>query len=148
MELPSTDDGGILGAARERGGDQIRRRHQAIGVLMMFVDADAVEAHLGGVFEAIEVSRCRRVALTGSNIARGDVDPHGAILLAEVVGQIRPRHQVEPGKFHASSSEVTVHQTITFAVGLETKYRSCEVQELRSTRLGTAASKRSRIRGN
>src|SRR5207253_10698298 len=29
-----------------------------------------------------------------------DVDPHRAVLLAEVVGQIGPGHQVEPGELH------------------------------------------------
>src|SRR5207245_2371985 len=34
----------------------------------------------------------------------GDVHPDRAVLLAEVVGQVRPRHQVEPGEFHGRSS--------------------------------------------
>src|SRR5207245_3663680 len=34
----------------------------------------------------------------------GNIDPHRAVLRAEIVRQVRPRHQVEPGEFHGSLS--------------------------------------------
>ena len=34
-------------------GDQVRRRHQAVGVLMVLVDADAVEAQFVGVGQRV-----------------------------------------------------------------------------------------------
>ena len=46
----------LLGRARERGGDQVRRRHQPVGGLMVLVDADAVEAELVGQFELADVT--------------------------------------------------------------------------------------------
>ena len=54
----AAEDGdlGPLDAARERARQHARRRHQAIGGLVMLVEADAVEAELVGVFELVEIA--------------------------------------------------------------------------------------------
>ena len=44
-----------LSALRQRGGDDIGRGHQTVGVLVMLVDADAVEAKLVSVGEGVDV---------------------------------------------------------------------------------------------
>ena len=48
-------DRGVAGAAGQARGDDVRRRHDAVAVLVMFVDADAVEAHLVGELELVHV---------------------------------------------------------------------------------------------
>ena len=46
-------DRGVGGAARQRRGDQVRRRHQSVAVRVVLVDADRVVAAIGGVFELV-----------------------------------------------------------------------------------------------
>ena len=55
------DDGDLhpRGLAGEDRRDQVRRRHLAVGVLVVLVDADAVEAELLGVDAARRGSGCR-----------------------------------------------------------------------------------------
>src|SRR5689334_12450943 len=72
---------------------------------MVLVDADRVEAALGGVFEfvhevVVHVMRPPRVEQRGM-----DIDPYRRVLLAEIVGQFGVRHQVEPHQLHGSCSE-------------------------------------------
>ena len=62
-------DLGVLGAPRQRGGHDHRRRHQPVGVLVMLVDGDAVEAELGGKLELIEIAVVELVAFLGIEIA-------------------------------------------------------------------------------
>src|SRR3984957_14246343 len=45
----------------ERAGDQVRRRHQAIGGLVMFIDPDRVKAELFGIDERIDMARILEV---------------------------------------------------------------------------------------
>jgi hypothetical protein len=52
------------------------------------------------VLELIEIGVVDVVPLLGVVQRVGDVDPHAAMLLAEVVGQVWPRHEVEPGELH------------------------------------------------
>ena len=60
---PSTAILHVLGPARERAGHDAGDRHQAVGVLMMLVDAHAVEAELVGIFEFVEIAVVELVAL-------------------------------------------------------------------------------------
>ena len=53
IELPSTKSAASRGAPRERRGDEVGRGHQAVAVLVVLVDADAVEAERVGVFELV-----------------------------------------------------------------------------------------------
>ncbi len=94
------DESRVLRAARQAGGDDVGRRHDAVAVLVVLVDADAVEAERGGVFQQVHVGVVDLVALHRIEQALVDIDPDRAVLLAEVVRQIGPGHQVEPGEFH------------------------------------------------
>ena len=77
------------------------RRHDAVAVLVVLVDADAVEARARRRTRAGPCTRCRRaLARTGSNSVLGMSTHTERFCLAEVVGQIRPRHQVEPRELH------------------------------------------------
>src|SRR5437762_421233 len=67
---------------------------------MVLVDADAVKAKLLGVLELVHVFVVHGVGLDRVEQAAVDVDPDGVVRLPEVVGQVRPRHQVEPGELH------------------------------------------------
>ncbi len=70
---------------------------------MMLVHADAVEAQLRRVFEQVQIIVINLVALGRIEQIGIDVHPNRMILLAKIVGQIRPRHQVEPSKSHETS---------------------------------------------
>ena len=59
-----------------------------------------IKAHLGGVFEQVEVVVINLVTFGWVEVARVDIDPHRAVGGTEIVGQVRPRHEVEPGEFH------------------------------------------------
>jgi hypothetical protein len=67
---------------------------------VVFVHADAVEAHLLGIFELVEILVIGDVTELGLVQAVGQVDPHRTMLLTEVVRHVRPGHQMEPGEFH------------------------------------------------
>src|SRR5262245_18870699 len=67
---------------------------------MVLVAADPVEAERLGVLELVEILVIDVVALARIVERAGDVDPDGAMLCPEIVRQIRPRHQVEPGELH------------------------------------------------
>ena len=71
-------DLGVLGAARQRGRHHHRRGHQPVGVLVMLVDRDAVEAKLGGEFELVEIAVVELVALLRIEIAVRQHHPGGA----------------------------------------------------------------------
>ena len=60
--LPMTAILQRLRALGQRGGDEVGRRHQAVGVLVVLVDADAVEAELVGVGERVDVFAVEVVA--------------------------------------------------------------------------------------
>src|SRR5262245_54607930 len=67
---------------------------------MVLVAADAVEAERLGILQLIQVSVVDMVALAGVIQRVGNVHPDGAVCLAEIVRQVWPRHQVEPGELH------------------------------------------------
>src|SRR5206468_3885007 len=71
-----------------------------VAVLVVLVHADAVEAERVGVFELVHVLVVHEVPLARVVELGRDVDPHRAALLPEVVGQVRPGHQVEPRESH------------------------------------------------
>ena len=100
------DDRRVLRPPRQRGGDQVRRGHQPVTILVMLVDADAVEAERVGVFEQVEVVVINLVALHRVVQPVVDIDPDGAVLLPEIVRQMRPGHQVEPREAHVEASHL------------------------------------------
>ncbi len=89
-----------MGAAREGGGHQLRRRHQAVGVLMMLVDAETVVADILGQLQQIEIIVVDAIGLARIEQSRIDIDPYAAMLLGEIIGQVGPRHEVEPVELH------------------------------------------------
>ena len=52
--------------ACQAGRHDVRRGHQAIGVLVVLVDADAVEAELVGEFEFVQIAVVERWPNCGS----------------------------------------------------------------------------------
>ena len=92
------------GPTRQRGGDQVRRGHEAVGVAMVLVAADAIEAHLLGVFHLVEKLVIELMPLFGVEEMAGYIHPDAAIFLREVVRQKTVWHQMEPVKvqFHTS----------------------------------------------
>ena len=96
-------DRGVGGAARERRGDQVGRRHQAVAVGVVLVHAHRIEAAVGGVFEfvhevVVHVVRAARVEQRGM-----DVHPDRRVLVAEARRQLGVGHQVEPHQAHGRS---------------------------------------------
>ena len=84
----------------ETGRDDVRAGHDAVAVLVVLVDADAVEPDRLGVLELVHVLVVDTVRDLRIEQRRRDVDPHRALRVAEVVRKRRPRHQVEPGELH------------------------------------------------
>src|SRR5215471_10285398 len=68
---------------------------------MMLVHADGVEAHLGRVLELIHEIVVHVMRPAWVEQRRMDVDPHRGMLLVEVVGKLRVRHQVKPHELHS-----------------------------------------------
>ena len=93
-------DRSAAGPAGQTGGDDVRARHDPVAVLVVLVDADAVEPELVGVLELVHVLVVHGVGPGRVEQLAVDVDPDRPVLLPEVVRQIRPRHQVEPGELH------------------------------------------------
>ena len=92
----------VRGAPRQRRGDQVWRRHQAVAVGMMLVAADRVEAALGRMLELVEELVVHVMRALGVEQRGVDVDPDGRVLLLEIVGQLLVGHQVKPQEFHVS----------------------------------------------
>ena len=73
----------------------------AVGVLVVLVDANAVEARPFGELELVQVLVVGLVHdLARSYRCEGGVDPDAGVLLREVHRQLRVRHQMEPVKLH------------------------------------------------
>ena len=94
QEVAENDDLAALGLLRQRGRDQIGRRHQAIDVLMMLVEHHAVEADLVGIGELVDIFPIEAAASLGVPQAVRHGDPAGLVSLVEVGGQIRIRHEM------------------------------------------------------
>ena len=68
---------------------------------MVFVTTDAVEADLLGVLELVHILVIDEMAFLRVIQLVRNIDPHRVIFFAEIIRQIRPRHQIEPCKLHA-----------------------------------------------
>src|SRR5579885_2956628 len=92
-------------ASREHGRDNVRRGHRAVGVLMMFVDAGAVEAQLLCVFELIEIRVVELMAFYRVLVSIGKGHPRRRLSgeVVEIFGNVGPRHQVEHEALHVGS---------------------------------------------
>ena len=88
-------------AAGEDRGDQVRRRHQPVAVVVVLVDADAVEPALLGVDELVDVARRSSRPSPRGRTAPGSMSTQTLrCLLVEVLREVRIRHEVEPQQLH------------------------------------------------
>src|SRR5205823_7114936 len=77
----------------------------SVRVLVVLVDADSVEADLVRVLQLVEIVVVRLVADSRiEQLRRRQVHPHAVVTLAEIVGQVRIRHQVKEAKLHCASA--------------------------------------------
>ena len=83
--------------AGEDGAHQVGRGHEPVGVLMVLVDADTVEAELVGVDELVEVPVVDLVTDLRVVQGVGDRDPGGTVV---VVRKSRVGHEVEREHTH------------------------------------------------
>ena len=97
------DQVGARGAPRQRRRHDVGRRHHAVAVLMMLVDAQSVEASLIGELQRVEILVVKLMADLGVVEAARNIHPDAAMLLFEIVRQIPIGHQMEPREFHKSS---------------------------------------------
>jgi hypothetical protein len=94
------DDRSIQRAAGDRRRHNIGRRHEPVGILVVLVNTEAVIAQRVGILEHVEIVVIDIVAFDRIVELGIDVDPDGTMFLAKVFWQMRPGHEVEPGKFH------------------------------------------------
>ena len=90
--IAENDYRGVLGAARQRSGGDIGRRHDAVGIVVVLVDADAVEPDLVCEFQFVQILVVELVRLDRIEQVAGHVHPDAAVLLLEIFGQIAVRH--------------------------------------------------------
>src|SRR5262249_55890554 len=81
----------------------VGRGHQPIGILVMLVHADAVEAKFIGIRQGVDVLAIKLLALDRIVERVGKPDPGRIVLLVEVVGKIGPGHQVKEKVLHGGS---------------------------------------------
>ena len=84
-QVAENDDLAVLGPLAERAGQQVRRRHQAIDILVMLVEHDAVEAKLVGVGELVEIFLIEADRLLAIEQAVGNGDPAALVFLVETL---------------------------------------------------------------
>ncbi len=97
-------DLGALDRTRQRAGQQARNRHHAVRRLVVFVEADAVEAKLVGQFHLVKVLVIKLRALFGIVIAVGKRHPCRAVAADRVEIDMAIRHQVKVEDFHLRSA--------------------------------------------
>ena len=91
-----------VGGPGEGRTHQIGPGHEPVGVLMVLVDADAVQPRLGGVGQLVErpvvvLAHTHRVG----QLVPGRIDPDGLVPPFEVVRQLPVRHEMEHRDLHA-----------------------------------------------
>ena len=97
-----SDDGELdpRGASRQRRRGDDRRGHDAVGVLVVLVDAEPVEAELLAVFELVEIAVVEFVPLLGVEIAVGQNHPCRPVFLVVVEIEIGVGHQMKEKDLH------------------------------------------------
>jgi hypothetical protein len=93
QQVAENDDLAALGPLRQRRGDQIGRRHQAIDVLVMLVEHHAVEPDLVGIGELVDIFLIEAAASLRVPQAVRHRHPAGLVSLVEIGGQIRIGHE-------------------------------------------------------
>ena len=82
----------LAGAPCEGRSDDIRARHQAVAVLVMFVAANPVETDRLSKLELVEVGIVDTICFFRIEQRIRDIYPHRAMFLFEVITKIGPRH--------------------------------------------------------
>ena len=93
-------DGGVGRVAGHGRGHQVGRGHQAVGVGVVFVDADAVETHGLGELQLVQVVGIEPVALGRVEQRVGHIHPYAVVILFKVGGQPLVGHEVEKAQLH------------------------------------------------
>src|SRR5947209_3366509 len=93
-------DLGLPGTARERRRHHNGRGHQAVGILMMLIDGDAVEAELGCKLQLVEIAVIELVALLRVEMGVRQNHPGGAIFPRSSEVEIGIRHEVKEKDLH------------------------------------------------
>ena len=93
---------GVGNPPRQHPGEDVRAGHDAIGILVMLVDADTLEAELGGVFQLIQVAVVQVGALQRVVVAVRQRHPGRRVELVVVGIEVGIGHQVEEEEPHCS----------------------------------------------
>ena len=101
-------DLGVAGLRNERGGDQVRRRHHAVGGVVMLVDDDGVEAELVGEHELGQIALVERMAALGIIIFVREIHPQRLELLV-VLGEMHVGK-----KMHEIEANIAAHRYLPF----------------------------------
>jgi hypothetical protein len=88
---------------RQRRRHEVRGGHQAVGVVVMLVHAQAVEALRLRELQLVQELLVQAAGLLGVVQVMRDVHPHRPVLPLEVLGQKSVRHQMEEADFHGDS---------------------------------------------
>ena len=89
------DHSAVVCGVRQHRSDQIGRWHDAVCIVVMLVDADAVKTNLVGVAQLVNVLSVVLVALGRVKVFVGQVYPRRVVLLGEIVRQVLVWHEVE-----------------------------------------------------
>ena len=84
----------FLRGLRERGGEQVWRGHDAVDVLMMLVEHDAIKAQPVGRRQFVEIFLIEANGLLAVEERIGNRDPAAFMIPVEILIEIGPRHKV------------------------------------------------------
>src|SRR5208282_475178 len=93
------------GSPDQGGCHYVRRGHRAIRVLMVLVDAYAVETELLGVLKFVEIAIVKKMPLLRIIVPVGQSHPGGRVFafIVEVGGEFGPWHEVKEVELHRAS---------------------------------------------
>jgi hypothetical protein len=94
----------VTRAVDQGAGNDVRRRHQSVGGLMVLVDADAVEPDLRGKNKLIDIFLVEPWAFFGIVMGVRQEHPIGPVRIGLVEIEMPIRHQVEREELHRATS--------------------------------------------
>ena len=92
-----------FGPPRKRARGNAGGGHQAVGILVVFVDANPVETEVVGVLEFVKVAVVERVPFGRIVVAIGQSDPGGVVFFRVIQIEIGVRHQMDAEKLHCGT---------------------------------------------